>query len=109
MRALPWIVAGVGIGAMATYLILNEPGIQSETGWDSVDDAANRTWRWGSRSRLAGAGANVAGKLKEGVGRALGDNDLADEGVVDQTIGAAKNAAGKVAHAAGETLHELNV
>jgi uncharacterized protein YjbJ (UPF0337 family) len=108
MRALPWIIAGVGIGVVATYLILNEPGIQSASGWGSVENAADRTWRWGSRSRLAGAGANVAGKLKEGVGRALGDDDLTDEGVVDQTIGAAKDAAGKVAHAAGATLHELN-
>lgn len=109
MNRLPLILVGVGVGLAVTYLVLSEPGWQSETGWDSVENAADRTWRWGSKSRLSGAATSAAGKLKEGVGRVFGDDGLTDEGIGDQAVGAVKDAAGKVAHAAGETIHELNV
>ena len=46
--------------------------------------------------------------MKEGFGRATGNPDLADEGVADQIAGSLKNAAGQVAEAAGQTIHELN-
>jgi uncharacterized protein YjbJ (UPF0337 family) len=46
--------------------------------------------------------------VKEGVGRAVGDPDLADEGVADQAVGTVKNAVGNLAQAAGETIHDLN-
>ncbi len=106
--AFPWIIAGTGLGLLLVYLAFNEVGGQSETGWDSVENAANRTWKWGSKSRVSGAGTNVVGKLKEVVGKGLGDDDLTEEGLGDQAVGAAKDAAGKVAHAAGETLHKMN-
>jgi uncharacterized protein YjbJ (UPF0337 family) len=109
MKVLPWIIAGAGVGLTVTYLVLNEPNPQSDTGWDSVENAADRTWRWGSRSRFSGASKQVAGKVKEGMGRILGDDDLTDEGIGDQAVGAVKDAAGKVAHAASETIHDLNV
>jgi uncharacterized protein YjbJ (UPF0337 family) len=108
MKALPWILAGVGVGAVLTYLILNEPGPQAETGWDSVENAANRTANWGSKTRLSAMGSTVAGKVKEGVGRALGDDDLAGEGALDQAAGAVKSVAGDLAQAAGQTIHDLN-
>jgi len=108
MKALPWIVAGVGVGLTVALLILNEPDPQTDTGWDSVENAADRAWRWGSKARFSGAGTNVAGKFKEGLGRIVGDPDLADEGVADQAAGALKDTAGKVAHAVGETIHDLN-
>jgi uncharacterized protein YjbJ (UPF0337 family) len=108
MRALPWIVAGVSVGAVLTYIILNEPGPQAETGWDSVENAANRTANWGSKTRLSAVGNSVAGKVKQGVGRVLGDDDLAGEGALDQAAGAVKDAAGDLAQAAGQTLHDLN-
>jgi uncharacterized protein YjbJ (UPF0337 family) len=108
MKAMPWILAGVGVGAILTYLILNEPRPQTETGWDSVENAADRAWRFGSKSRFSGAGTSAAGKLKEGLGRVMGDDDLADEGVADQAVGAVKTGAGKLAHAVGETIHDLN-
>jgi uncharacterized protein YjbJ (UPF0337 family) len=109
MKGLPWIIAGVGIGLALTYLVMNEPERQSETGWDSVENAADRTWRWGSKSRFSGATTNVAGKLKESVGRIIGDDDLTDQGVADQGVGTVKDAAGKLAHAAGATIHDLNI
>jgi uncharacterized protein YjbJ (UPF0337 family) len=108
MKALPWIVAGVGIGAAVAYVLLNEPSPQTSTGWDSVENTADRTWRWGSKSRFSGAGTKAAGALKEGIGRVLGDPDLADEGVADQAVGTVKSAAGTLAHAVGDTIHDLN-
>jgi uncharacterized protein YjbJ (UPF0337 family) len=108
MKALPWIVAGIGLGLAIAYVILNEPDLQAETGWDSVENSADKVWRWGSKNRLSGAGSSVAGRFKQGLGRIVGDGDLADEGAVDQALGSVQNAAGKVAHAAAETIHDLN-
>jgi uncharacterized protein YjbJ (UPF0337 family) len=108
MKALPWIVAGVGVGLAVALVILNQPEPQTASGWDSIEDAADRTWRWGSKSRFSGAGTKAAGKLKEGLGRVTGDPDLADEGVADQAAGTLKDAAGQVAHAVAETIHDLN-
>jgi uncharacterized protein YjbJ (UPF0337 family) len=108
MKGLPWIIAGVGVGAALAYVALNELRPQVETGWDSVENAANRAWRWGGKGRLSGAGTNTAGRFKEGLGRVLGDNDLADEGVADQFVGTVKSEAGALAQAVGETIHEFN-
>jgi uncharacterized protein YjbJ (UPF0337 family) len=108
MKALPWILAGAGIGVVLALVILNEPEPQTAGGWDSVENAADRTWRWGSKARFSGVGTKAAGKFKEGLGRVTGDPDLTDEGAADQAAGALKDAAGQVAHAVGETIHDLN-
>jgi uncharacterized protein YjbJ (UPF0337 family) len=108
MRALPWILAGMGAGVAIAYVILNQPVPQAETGGDSVENTAGRTFGWGTKTRFSGTGTNLAGKVKEGVGRAVGDPDLADEGVADQAVGTVKNAVGNLAQAAGETIHDLN-
>ncbi len=108
MKALPWILAGMGAGAAIAYVILNQPAPQAETGWDSVENTAGRTFGWGTKTRFSGTGTNLAGKVKEGVGRAVGDPDLADEGVADQAVGKVKDAVGNLAQAAGETIHDLN-
>ncbi len=107
MKAFPWIIAGIGAG-IAAYVMLNQPGPQYATGNDDVEDAASRTTAWGSKQRIFGTGGNLAGKLKEGVGRVSCDDQLADEGLADQVVGAVKNTTGRVAQAAGQTLHELN-
>jgi len=107
MKALPWLIAGVGFG-LAAYFVLNQPGPQYATGNDDIEDAAGRTTFWGSKQRAGGAGRGLVGKLKEGVGRIAGDDDLAGEGVADQVIGAVKDTAGQAAQAVGETIHDLN-
>ena len=101
MKGLPWILAGIGVGFVLAYVTLSEP--QTETGWDSAENAADRAWTWGSKARLSGAG-----RFKEGIGRVIGDNDLADEGVADQFVGTVKSGAGALAQAVGETIHDLN-
>ena len=80
----------------------------SATGDDDVEEAAGRTTLWGSKQRITGTGARLAGRVKKGVGTAIGDDELSSEGVVEQVVGATKSTAGKVAQAAGQTLHDLN-
>jgi uncharacterized protein YjbJ (UPF0337 family) len=107
MKALLWVIAGASAG-IAAFIILNQPGPQYASGDDDVEYAAGRTSFWGSKQRLSGAGSGFTGRLKEGLGRATGDADLANDGVTDQVVGAVKDTAGQVAQAAGQTLHELN-
>lgn len=107
MKALPFILAGISVGVVA-YIVLNQPVPQYAEGDDDVEYAAARTSLWGGKQRITGTGGNLAGKLKEGFGRATGDEDLAAAGVTDQVVGAVKDTAGKVAQAAGDTLHQLN-
>jgi uncharacterized protein YjbJ (UPF0337 family) len=107
MKAIPWIIAGVAIG-LAAYVVLNQPGPQYVAGNDDFEDAAGRTTLWGSKQRLSGTGRGLVGKLKEGVGRVAGDDQLAGDGVVDQVIGGVQDTAGKAAHVVGDAIHELN-
>jgi uncharacterized protein YjbJ (UPF0337 family) len=107
MKALPWIIAGAGIAA-AAYVLYNTPGPEYATGSDTMESAARSTSQWGSKQRIAGKGTSVLGKVKEGFANATGNADLADEGVGQQVVGGLKDAAGKVAQAAGQTMHEFN-
>jgi uncharacterized protein YjbJ (UPF0337 family) len=107
MKALAWMIAGAG-AAIAAYILLNQPGPQYATGDDDVEYAAGRTTLWGSKQRITGTGSSLAGKLKEGIGRATGDDQLADQGAAEQVAGAIKGTAGKVAQATGQTIHDLN-
>ena len=107
MKSLPWILAAVGLG-VAAYVVMTTPGPEYATGNDSIEDAARRTSAWGSKNQITGAGTNFRGKLKEGIGNLTGNPDLANEGVVDQVSGSLKGAAGSVAQAAGQTIHEFN-
>ena len=107
MKTLAWLTAGVGIG-LAAYLIMNAPGPQYATGYDDVEDAAGNASTWGSKHRVKGAGTDVLGRVKEGIGNLTGNDQLAGEGLGDQVAGAAEKTAGKFAQAAGQTLHDLN-
>jgi uncharacterized protein YjbJ (UPF0337 family) len=107
MKSLPWFLAAVGIG-LAAYVVMNTPGPEYATGSDSIESAARGTSRWGSKNRISGAGNTLAGKLKEGFGNVTGNADLADEGAGDQIVGSVKDAAGAVAQAAGQTIHDFN-
>jgi uncharacterized protein YjbJ (UPF0337 family) len=107
MKALTWVIAGVGAG-VAAYIVLNQPGPRYATGDDDVEYAADRTALWGSKQRLSGTGGSLAGKVKEGIGRVTGNDQLAGEGVADQMAGAVKDTAGMAAQAVGQTIHDLN-
>ncbi len=108
MRPIHWIIAGVGVGAAVTFLLFYEPSLQRDTGYDGVEVAANRAWAWGTKKRFGGGTDAIVGKVKEAVGTATGNDDLAGEGVLDQAAGKVKDAAGRLGHAVGETIHDLN-
>src|SRR3979490_2812677 len=54
MRALPWIIAGVGIGVGVTMLLFNESEPDYATGYDRVERAARKTFGWGTKKRAEG-------------------------------------------------------
>ncbi len=107
MKALPWIVAGVSLG-VAVVVLVNPPSSWNRDGGNAADDAAAKAGAWGTKQRVTGTGGNLVGKVKEGVGRATGNEDLAGEGLVDQAVGVVKDTAGQAAHAVSDTISELN-
>ena len=58
--------------------------------------------------RVEGAAKNIGGKIKEGVGKAVGDEKLRREGQVDQVKGRAENAIGGIKDQAREELDRKN-
>jgi uncharacterized protein YjbJ (UPF0337 family) len=108
MRALPWIIAGIGIGVGVTILLFNESEPEYATGYDGVESAARKTFGWSTRKRAEGKMGLVKGAIKEGVGKLTGDDQMADEGAADRVAGDVKDAAGQLGQAVGETIHELN-
>ena len=55
--------------------------------------------------RVEGAARNLGGKIKEGVGKAVGDEKLKREGQVDQVKGRTENAIGGIKDKAREELN----
>jgi uncharacterized protein YjbJ (UPF0337 family) len=111
MKALPLMIAGAGIGVgVAILLFHGEFGLEPEyeTGSGGIERAARKTFGWGTKRRAEGTIGSVAGALKEGVGRLTGNPQMADEGAADRVVGDVKDAAGKVGHAVGQTIHDLN-
>ncbi len=108
MKALGWIVAGVGVG-LAALLVLNQNGgPQYATGNDDLDDAADQASLWGAKQRATGTGGSVLGRIKEGVGNVTGNDRLAGEGLGDQVVGGLKDTAGQAASAVGDAVRGLN-
>ena len=48
------------------------------------------------KDRVKGSATNVGGKVKEGAGKATGDEKLKSEGVLDQAKGKVQNAVGGI-------------
>ena len=66
---------------------------------DRSDTESERT-RIMDKDRIEGAAHQVKGKVKEGVGKALGDKKLESEGKVEKTAGKVQNAVGGLKDAA---------
>ncbi len=109
MKAFPWIVAGVGIGAGVTLLLrLAEPRAEYATGYDGAEGVARKAFNWGTKKRAGGKLQSIAGAIKEGVGRFTGDDTMTGEGAAERVAGNVKDAAGELGQAAGQTIHDLN-
>lgn len=108
MKALPWIIAGVGIGAALVYVITNAPEPSYSAGDTDLDRFAGKANRWGSKQQVQGAGDSLVGKAKQAFGEVTGDYETADSGAGDQIVGSIRNAAGKAANAVGDAVRDLN-
>lgn len=109
MRALIWMVAGVGIGVGVTLLMkLSESQPEYATGYDDVDRAAAKSFLWGTKKRIEGRVGSRVGSVKEAIGRVVRDPDLEDEGTFQQAAGKVKEAVGEVGQRIGQTIHDLN-
>lgn len=111
MKSLPWILIGIGAGVAATILLFNgtlDPEPDYATGYDAVERAARKSFGWGTRQRATGKFGSAAGAVKQAVGEFTGNDHLADEGAADRVVGDVKDAAGKLGHALGQTIHDLN-
>ncbi len=108
MKALPWIIAGVTIGAALAFVYGNAPQPAYSTGDPDAEDAARKTSVWGTKKRVGGTGDSLVGKAKEGFGKVTGNEQMQGEGVADQAVGSVKDAAGQVAHAVSDTIRDLN-
>lgn len=95
--------------ALAAYLILNAPEASLTAAEpDELDQLGHRVGRWGTKQRLTGTGSSLAGSVEQTAGDLVGNDQLANQGSFDQAKGAVKDAAGKVAHAVEDTIHDLN-
>ena len=117
MRAFPWVMAGMGIGAGLTIMFMNEYK-EAEARY-AASSAREEEWplgksfAWdtkGTPQRATsprGKARSLAGAVREGLGRVNGDDQMVGEGVVDRAVGSVKDAAGEVGQAVGETIHDL--
>lgn len=58
------------------------------------------------KDRIEGAGKNIKGKIKEGVGKVTGDSKTEAEGKADQVEGKVQNTAGGIKDKARELLDD---
>lgn len=79
MRASNLLLAGIGVGAILTYALFYEPTLQQEMEFDDVEDAANKVWRSGAKSRVGVGVDPFVGRTKEEFGRATDYDDIAVE------------------------------
>ena len=106
MKRQVWIPLAIGI--VAVYVILDRRAARCAAGYDDPETAANKTADWGSKQRVVGTGRGLLGRVKEGLGRLTGDDDLAGQGVVDQVAGAVQDTSGRAAHVVSDTMRDLD-
>jgi len=58
------------------------------------------------KDRIEGAGKNIKGKIKEGVGKVTGDTKIEAEGQADQAEGKVQNTIGGIKDKAREALND---
>ncbi len=59
------------------------------------------------KDRIVGAAKEISGKVKEGVGHAIGNEKLEAEGVLDQVDGKVQNTVGKAKDATREAVDKI--
>lgn len=101
MNKLLLILGGAALG-IAAYVIYND-SLSAST----ADGLSGKADLWGSKNRVKGTGGILGGKLEQGLGRLTGDPAIEGKGVLDETVGRVKDAAGQAAHAVSDTIDGL--
>lgn len=99
-----WILGAASLG-VAAYVILNDRS-SSWSAANGLDEFTGRADLWGAKQRVSGAGGVLGGKVEQGLGRLTDDPAQESEGVLDETAGRVKNAAGQAAHALTDVVSE---
>lgn len=101
-----WIV-GAATLVVAVYVVMNQQLGPIATS-DNVEDTAAGIGGWGTKQRVTGTGSQLKGKVEQGAGDLLGNQNLSNQGTFDQAAGAVKDAAGKAAGAVSDAVRKLN-
>lgn len=70
MNKVLWLVTAASLGVVA-YVMFNQLPVTAAT---DGEDQSGAVGQWGTKKRVSGTGNQVAGKVKRGVGQALGDD-----------------------------------
>ncbi len=103
MKKVLWFLTAASLG-FAVYVLLKDSPLTAAA---NGNDPSGAVGRWGTKERVSGTGNQLGGKLKQGIGEALGNEKLQGSGVVDQVKGAAQDLAGKAAQTANDAAQEL--
>ncbi len=99
-----WILGAASLG-VAAYVILNDRSDPLRTS-DGLDEFTGRADLWGAKQRVTGTGGVLGGKVEQGIGRLTDDPAREGEGVLDETVGRVKDAAGQAAHAVTDAVSQ---
>ncbi len=104
MSKFLWILGAASLG-VAAYVILSDRSPSFSTG-SGLDDFTDQADLWGAKQRVTGTGSVLGGKLEQGFGKLTDDPAREGEGVLDETIGRVKDAAGQAAHAVTDAVSD---
>jgi uncharacterized protein YjbJ (UPF0337 family) len=125
MKALPWIIAGIGFGAGLSFLLFTDSkltgsspklvagrngivGDVEDNFRADVETVARKTYGWGTKTRIGTRLNSTTGAIRHGVGRFTGNNRLAVRGTADRIVGSVKDKVGRLGVVAGNSIHEFN-
>jgi uncharacterized protein YjbJ (UPF0337 family) len=60
-----------------------------------------------NRDELEGKAEQLKGRVKQGAGKATGDEELLDEGVVDEAAGKTQETSGRIRRKVGEAIEDF--
>ena len=106
MSKFMWILGATCLG-VAGYVFFTDSFDSQDQSADALDEFGQSVSNWGTKNRVTGTGGQLGGKLKQGLGKLTGDDELQSEGVLDEGIGTVKDVAGKAAHAVSNALYYI--
>ena len=104
MGKVLWFLGAASLG-VAAYVILSDRST-SPAYADGLDEFTGKADAWGAKQRVTGTGGVLGGKLEQGFGKLTGNESRQTEGVLDETVGRVKDAAGQAAHAVTNAVSE---